>query len=225
VIERKTGSVVLADEDAEERTRIAETLRRAGFEAIEVGSGFDALEFGRGAEVALVLLEVSLPGMTGYEVCHELRQERGSELGIVFLSATRSDPIDRVAGLLLGADDFLAKPIELAELVTRVGRFVRRAGAQAAEADGFTAPTPREREVLELLAQGLVQKEIARALSISPKTVGTHIQKLLLKTNLHSRAELVARAYRSGLVSPLHDRRNGEQQPHSLSPHIVEHVH
>lgn len=75
----------------------------------------------------------------------------------------------------------------------------RRATDRAADAPTLTA---REREVLELLANGHKQKEIATELSISPKTVGTHIQNLFAKIGVHSRAELVARAYQLDLVGP-----------------------
>jgi DNA-binding NarL/FixJ family response regulator len=217
---RKEGPVVLADGDAGERGLVAATLRRAGFDTIEVGSGFDALEAGRAPGVGLVMLEVALPDMTGYEVCHALRRERGDEIPIVFISATRTDSLDHVVGLLLGADDYMSKPLDPSELVARVGRFVSRAGAHAPEsevANGLRL-TKREREVLELLAQGCVQKEIAVELSISPKTVGTHIQQLLIKLGVHSRAEVVARAFRVGLVSPLYDRRASGQTPSRALP-------
>jgi DNA-binding NarL/FixJ family response regulator len=86
-----------------------------------------------------------------------------------------------VAGLLLGADDFIVKPFEPSELVARARRFVIRKRLPAYDAlpdPDVPRLTPREGEVLELLAEGRRQKEIAHALSISPKTVGTHVQNL-----------------------------------------------
>jgi two-component system nitrate/nitrite response regulator NarL len=186
-------------------------LRRAGYETAEAENGFDALEAVRAGGVSLLILDVSLPGMTGYEVCHELRRGNGTQLPIVLVSATRTDSLDRVVGLLLGADDYIAKPLESAEVLVRIGRLLdRRAGVYApveGEPDVLLHLTHREREVLDLLSQGMAQKEIARHLSISPKTVGTHLQKLMGKLGVHSRAELVARAYRAGLVSELQARR------------------
>jgi DNA-binding NarL/FixJ family response regulator len=204
----KEGSVVLADGDKNERAAVAEILRRAGYETVQVGTGSDALDAARSEDVGALLLEVALPDMTGYEVCHELRQE-GVGLPILFVSGTRTDPIDRVAGLLLGADDYITRPFDGSELVARIGRHVsrKRPAPAAPTLEAAVELTTREQEVLDLLAVGRAQKEIAYDLSISPKTVGSHIQKLLMKTGVHSRAELVARAYRSGLVSPLHDRR------------------
>ena len=150
------------------------------------------------------MLEVELPDMTGYEVCRDLRTEKGDEVPIFFLSGTHTDPADRVAGLLLGADDFIVKPFDPGELVARVERFVaRRSTLPRRVADrpaGQPHLTERETEVLQLLADGMKQKEVASALSISPKTVATHIQNLLGKLAVHSRAELVARAYQLRLV-------------------------
>jgi DNA-binding NarL/FixJ family response regulator len=202
----KAGAVVIADGDARERAVAAGSLQRAGYATIEVGSGAEALEASRSWEVGLVVLEVVLPDMTGYEVCRDLREENGDAVPIFFLSGTRTDPVDRVAGLLLGADDFIVKPVDPSEFVARVQRFVdRRAAAPPGRgASGRVAApalTAREHEVLELLAKGRRQKEIATALSISPKTVGTHIQNLFSKVGVHSRAELVARAYQLDLVA------------------------
>jgi DNA-binding NarL/FixJ family response regulator len=111
--------------------------------------------------------------------------------------------MDRVAGLLLGADDFIVKPFDPGELVARARRVaVRQRLSQADPVPNPATPklTPREREVLALLAEGRRQNEIAHELSISWKTVGTHVQNMLSKFGVHSRAELVARAYRENLT-------------------------
>jgi DNA-binding NarL/FixJ family response regulator len=219
---RNEGSVLVADGDVRERRLVAGVLRRAGYETVEVENGFDALEVARAGGVGLLILEVALPGMTGYEVCHELRRESGNQLPIVLVSATRTDSLDRVAGLLLGADDYIAKPLESAEVLARIRRLLaRRADAYApSEGEGeiLNHLTHREREVLDLLAQGLAQQEIARYLSISPKTVGTHLQTLMSKLGVHSRAELVARAYRAGLVSEIQGRREAARTPNGPRP-------
>jgi two-component system response regulator BaeR len=157
-----------------------------------------------------VLLDVCLPGASGYEVCRELRDRFGDTLGIVFVSGERVDSIDRVSGLLLGADDYVVKPFDPDELLARVRTVVRRvarpreSSAGTGHATGSRAAdtelTPRELEVLELLAEGLTQAQIARQLVISPRTVGTHIQNLLGKLDVHSRAQAVALAHRTGLA-------------------------
>jgi DNA-binding CsgD family transcriptional regulator len=97
------------------------------------------------------------------------------------------------------------KPFDADELVARVRRFVKRVVSAPEQANaGNQAPslTRREQEVLELLAEGYRQKEVSVHLSISQKTVGTHIQNLIRKFGVHSRAELVAHAYLIGVVTP-----------------------
>jgi DNA-binding NarL/FixJ family response regulator len=199
------GTVVIADGDRRSRAQIVRALSRAGYRTIDVATAADALEAARRDEVRLVMLEVERPDLTGYEACRELRDEHGDALPIFFVSGTRTDAIDRVAGLLLGADDFIVKPFDRAELVARVRRFVGRRAAVGGAAfddalyDGSRV-TGRERQILVLLAHGKRQKEIAQELSISPKTVATHIQNLLRKLDAHSRAELVARAWTLNLA-------------------------
>jgi DNA-binding NarL/FixJ family response regulator len=203
---RKTGSVVIADGNERERALTSSVLERAGFDTVEVGTGSEALAAVRAGGVALVVLEVSLPDMTGYEVCREIRMDWGEDVPIFFLSGLRTEPLDRVAGLLIGADDFIIKPFDPDELVARVRRFVNRrmAGREVTSAEGRSPQlTRREIEVLNLLVEGRRQKEIAAELVISQKTVATHIQNLLGKFGVHSRAELIARAYLLGHAGTL----------------------
>jgi DNA-binding NarL/FixJ family response regulator len=155
--------------------------------------------------VIVVLLNIRLPGLSGYEVCRQLRERFGQRLPLIFISGDRPEPHDRVAGLLIGADDYLAKPFLPDELLARIRRLLIRTNADEDEKEeGFPASrmTRREREVLHLLAQGLNQNAIAAEFDISSKTVATHIQRILAKLGVHSRAEAVATAYRLGLVHP-----------------------
>jgi DNA-binding NarL/FixJ family response regulator len=200
-MDRKMGAVVIADGDEAARVLAGAALGRAGYEIVEVSTGAAALDEVRENGVALVVLEVSLPDMTGYEVCREIRSQRGDEVPIFFLSGLRTEPLDRVAGLLIGADDFIVKPFDPDELVARVRRFVtRKAWSRSSVTEDGHEPqlTRRELEVLNLLVEGRRQKEIAAQLVISQKTVATHIQNLLGKFSVHSRAELIARAYLLG---------------------------
>jgi DNA-binding NarL/FixJ family response regulator len=148
-----------------------------------------------------VLLDVDVPGVSGYELCRELRDAYGAALPIIFVSGTRVDRLDLVGGLLVGADDYLVKPIDPDELLARVRGHLARSGVPAQAPNG-DAPnlTPREREILALLASGLDQRAIAQELVISSKTVGTHIQRILGKLGVGSRAQAVAYAHRNGLA-------------------------
>ena len=167
------GPVMIVDPEEEARRATADLFERAGYEVRTAASGEEAVDLARGTAPAAVILEIPLGGLSGYEVCRSLREALGSTLPIVFVTGARTEPYDRVAGLLVGADDYLVKPYSADELLTRVRRLVDRARPVAASvADRLTK---RELEVLRLLADGMTQAEIAHRLFISSKTVGSHI--------------------------------------------------
>jgi len=200
----RCGPILIVDDDAPARELVRCVLEGAGYSTIETDTGEEALVLAGEQPPALVLLDVRLPGVSGYEVCRQLRERFGEQLPILFVSGDRTEPHDRVAGLMIGADDYVTKPFLPAELIARVGRLLVRAGAEQPEANGYDGKarlTEREQEVLNLLAEGLSQKAIAAQLYISPKTVATHIQRILSKLSVHSRAEAVALAFREGLVT------------------------
>lgn len=188
---------MIADPDSGFREEISALVADAGYEPSEATTGPETLEAARRLRPRLVVLDVHLPEICGYEVCRALRDEFGSGLPVIFVSAERTEPSDRIAGLLVGADDYLAKPVATDELLARVHVLLRRSAPMLAAASALTA---RELEILYLLADGLTTKDIARRLFISRKTVGTHIEHILLKLGVHSRTEAVALAYRDGLV-------------------------
>jgi two-component system, OmpR family, response regulator len=202
-------AVLVVDNDPLFRAFVRDLLERAGFDVVEAADGEAALSVAALQRPELVLLDVCLPRASGYEVCRELRDRFGDSLGIIFVSGERIESIDRVSGLLLGADDYLAKPFDPDELLARVRTVLRRVAGHAENGNGKALGnavadaelTPRELEVLQLLADGMTQPQIARQLVISPRTVGTHIQNLLGKLDVHSRAQAVALAHRMGLVA------------------------
>jgi DNA-binding NarL/FixJ family response regulator len=195
----KTALVV--DADANTRRVLRDLLVRLDLEVLEAPDGETALEIADATAPSLVVLDVRLPRLGGYETCRALRERLGDSPVIVFISADRTEPGDRTAGLLLGADDYLAKPFSPDELLARVRGHLRRR-KPAAEPDAtFEDLTVRELEVLKLLAIGLSQAEIAGRLVLSPKTVGTHIQHILGKLDIHSRAQAVALAHQHGLIA------------------------
>lgn len=145
---------------------------------------------------ALVLTAVRLPGMSGYELCHELRREFGESLPIVLFSGDRKEPEDRVAALLLGADHCFVEPFDAYELLARMRRLVARSSASSAR----PLLTRREYQILLLLADGRSRLEISRELVISPKTVATHVRHILDKLGARSRAQAIAFAFRARLI-------------------------
>jgi two-component system, NarL family, nitrate/nitrite response regulator NarL len=199
------GTILIVDDDANHRAFVSTMLERVGYRTREAGSGEEALNSVRSERPSCVLLDVLLPGVTGYAVCRELRDEYGEALPIIFVTGERTEPGDRVAGLLLGADDYVVKPFDSDELLARVRRSIVRSDLASGRGDQLRKVfdlTNRERDIVMRLADGMGQKAIAAELVISPKTVATHIQRILAKLGVHSRAEAVAVAHREGLTGP-----------------------
>src|SRR5438132_3269513 len=196
--------VLIADEDDGDRGRLGLLLRDAGHAVIETSSGDDVIRTVREIDLSLVILEVALRDVSGYEVCRTIREEVGHDLPVLFLSGLRTAPYDRVGGLLLGADDYVVKPYARDELMARIRALLRRSRAGTSRrALGLTA---RETEDFALRSEGLTNDEIAARLFISPKTVGTHLENVFGKLGARSRAEAVAIAYRQGFASVTHRR-------------------
>jgi DNA-binding NarL/FixJ family response regulator len=189
--------ILIVDGDHLSRGLMSRVLKRVGYITCEAETGEEALAAAQRERPALVVLEVLLPGVSGFEVCRELKDEFGEALPIVFVSGTRTDSGDRVAGLLVGGDDYLVKPFDPNELLARVRRLLP---ARLAGGETTRKLTPRELEVLSLLVEGLNQPEIAEKLFISPKTVGKHIEHILAKLGVHNRAQAVALAVRAELI-------------------------
>jgi two-component system nitrate/nitrite response regulator NarL len=196
--DERSGRILLADPDERSRAVTVGFLREGGHEPSELASGEEVLEAARRGRPRLAILEICLPGICGYEVCRRLRDEYAETLSILFVSRTRTEPFDHVAGILLGADDYLNKPLAADEFLARVDRLIHR----PATLDAASRLTKREDEVLGLLAEGFTQKEIAARLCISHKTVGTHLEHIFSKLGVHNRLQAVALAHRHHLVRP-----------------------
>ena len=194
-----SNPILVVDDDGDTCAGLVAQLKRAGYTLACAATGEEALDLARRTPPALALIEVCLPGISGYEVCRQLRAAFGEALPIVFMSGERTESYDRVAGLLLGADEYLAKPVAPDELLIRMERLLRRSGPVAPPVAAKL--TGRELQILSLLAEGLHAAEIATRLVISPKTVSTHIDRILRKLGVRSRAQAVALAYRRDLVS------------------------
>src|SRR5437899_1604218 len=192
-------TVLIVDDDPATRAAIAAILGDAGYLTREADCGGDALRAARLEPPGLVLLDVNLPGMCGYEVCRLLRDEFGEQFPIVFVSGARTESFDRVAGLLLGANDYIAKPFAEDELLARVQSLLGHRQLVAARALASRL-TGRELQVLRLLSSGLAPDDIARLMVISPKTVGAHVEHIYMKLGVQTRAQAVAVAYRDELL-------------------------
>lgn len=129
-------SVLVVEDDPSARKFISLTLKKAGYQVREAGSGEEALALFDLQRPSVALLDLGLPGMDGFELCAELRQ-RSEDMAILILTG-RSDDSDKVSGLDLGADDFLVKPFGPDVLLARINAVLRRCSRQSHTADVLT---------------------------------------------------------------------------------------
>ena len=119
--------ILIVEDEVAIREFEAINLRRVGYTTIEAGSGEEALQiFDREPDIDIALLDISMPGMDGFTLCKELRK-RTETLGIIMLTA-RTQEMDKISGLMLGADDYITKPFSPTELLARVDSLYRRVG-------------------------------------------------------------------------------------------------
>ena len=123
--------ILVVDDEPDITALVAYHLARAGYRVSTAGNGQDALKAAREERPDVVVLDLMLPGVSGYEVLRELRQrEETREVGVILLTARREE-IDRIKGLSLGADDYLTKPFSPQELTLRIAAILRRLSAPA----------------------------------------------------------------------------------------------
>ena len=123
--------VLVLEDEANIRSFIVINLKRAGYETIEAGTGQEALDqLKRNPDVDVALLDVMLPDTDGFEVCRRIRAGN-KRIGIIMLTA-RTQEMDKVTGLMTGADDYVTKPLSPAELTARIDAICRRATGEAA---------------------------------------------------------------------------------------------
>src|SRR5215210_7468668 len=126
-----THRILVVDDEADITALVAYHLAKAGFRVSTAANGPDALKAAREERPDIVILDLMLPGISGYDVLAEMRKrDETREVGVILLTAKREEP-DRIRGLSLGADDYLTKPFSPHELSLRVTAILRRVGAAA----------------------------------------------------------------------------------------------
>ncbi len=206
-----TDRVLVVDDEPEIVALVVYHLAKAGYRVSTASSGPDALVRAKQERPSLIVLDLMLPGIDGYEVLERLRQDDATRgIAVLMLTARREEP-DRIRGLSLGADDYLTKPFSPQELVLRVAAILRRIGAPArgevdivdigpiaidrsahrVTVDGDDVElTPTEFKLLLTLAEGrgrvqarghLLETVWEAAPDIQTRTVDMHIQRLRAK--------------------------------------------
>jgi DNA-binding NarL/FixJ family response regulator len=216
-----THHILLVDDEPGLRQAVQAYLEDSGFTVTTAANAQVAWELLQKQKPDLVVSDVMMPQVSGYEFLKQLRDDpRFQHLPVVFLTA-RGMTKDRIAGFRAGVDGYIAKPFDPDELVAVIENLLRKAEPQPTDMaqelaeikallarQGGVIPkepldldlTPRERSVLELLAQGLMNKEIAHRLETSVRNVEKYVSRLFSKTGTNSRTELVRFALEHGLA-------------------------
>lgn len=214
--------ILVVDDDKTFRIILIRYLEKQGYLVEGVSSGKEGLTAFEREPHDLVVSDVMMPEMDGLEFCRNLRNTRSGQLvPFIFLSG-KGELDDRVQGHLMGADDYLQKPFEPRELVAKMEAQLERsrrihaeivrlmqknANAPDVQPAAPVAPpplplTPAEERVFWEVIQGLTNKQISDLLFISPRTVQTHLSRILSKLNLENRSQLVRFAYERGYQPP-----------------------
>ncbi len=126
--------VLILEDEVNIRSFVVINLKRAGYDAIEAGTGMEALErLKEHPDIGVAILDIMLPDIDGFEVCRNIRATN-KQIGIIMLTA-RTQEMDKVTGLMTGADDYVTKPFSPAELTARIDALYRRIGGDKAETE------------------------------------------------------------------------------------------
>ncbi|MBF4764199.1 response regulator transcription factor [Nocardioides islandensis] len=218
---RDTVRVVVADDQALVRTGFRMILTADGIDVVgEATTGQEAVDAARRTRPDVVLMDIRMPEMDGLEATRRILATDGEGPRVLMLTTFDLDEYV-YAALTAGASGFLLKDVTpeqltgavrlvragdalLAPSITRrlVERFAGRGEQASAVHRDLAALTPREREVLKLLAHGMSNAELAAELQLSEATVKTHVARILGKLQLRDRVQAVVVAYETGLVAP-----------------------
>jgi FixJ family two-component response regulator len=200
------ATIHVVDDNASFRTAMERRLKLAGYAVATYSSAQQLLSLPLDDnEPGCILLDVRIPGLSGPELQDRLG-ELGSILPIVFLTG-HADVPTTVRAIKAGAADVLTKPVSSEQLLDAIGKALAHhdiARSQRGELDLIRAQiaklTPRERQVFDLVVRGKINKQIARELGTTVRTIKAHRQQVMEKTKVHSLMELVSVAERLGML-------------------------
>ena len=223
-------TILVADDDLGTRLSISDYLDLSGYNVIAVDNGVDALAMVEKHHPDLMVTDIMMPQMNGYELVRRVRQLSAFRLLPVILLTERTKTQERILGYQSGCDMYLSKPFELEEIAAAIRNLLERSQViksecrflyqeeisfatytkaknghisiptQMQQSQVLTPLTVREQEVLDLLTHGFSNGEIGNHLHLSPRTVEKYVSSLLRKTETSNRAELVRFAIKHDLV-------------------------
>lgn len=216
--------ILVVDDDAILRMALSRYLEKRGYLVQDVGTAIEALTVFEQNSPDLVVSDVMMPEMDGFEFCRRLRATRSGQLVPFIFLSSKGEVEDRVQGHSIGADDYLIKPFEPRELLAKIEAQLERSRrihseivrlmqtvassvGNAVEAPVVAPPaplplTPAEEKVFWEVIQGYTNKQIGDRLFVSPRTVQTHLSNILSKLQLENRSQLVRFAFERGYKPP-----------------------
>jgi DNA-binding NarL/FixJ family response regulator len=187
--------ILIIEDEPELRDNLIEVLKLHGFDTLTTGNGRQGVELARQERPDLILCDVTMPVIDGYGVLRLLREDANiSRIPLIFLTAM-GERADVRAGMNLGADDYLVKPVSIDDLLSAIEARLERAQQQGGFNANFTSSQPleklgistREAEILLWVAQGKTNSEVGVILSISSGTVKKHLEHIYAKLGVEGR--------------------------------------
>ncbi len=204
--------LLLIDDDPNLIMLVKDYLEFRGYDVLTAENGREALEILEKMIPDLMICDIMMPEMDGYSFVEQIRNNPRTEwIPVIFLSA-KSQSKDRIQGLNVGGDVYMIKPFEPEELVAQVesslkqtNRLLQHNNKTSTLDKQINVPrdvelTPTELKVVTLVSQGLANREIAKKLKVSQRTIESHVSNMLNKTNLHNRTELARWAIENNLI-------------------------
>ena len=203
------ASILVVDDNPK---LLADALPMYGYDVTVAEDGIEALKilFEKEEQFDLMLLDVMMPNMDGWDTLKAVRKNKKTEYTPVIMLTAVSEDQKVVSGLKIGADDYIVKPFILPNLLARIEAVLRRSNWQIEKSPkqektlnkdvNIDALTPKEKEVLGLLAKGVTNNEIADKLSVSIVTVKTHLNSIFKKLKVENRTQAVLLAMQINLV-------------------------
>jgi DNA-binding NarL/FixJ family response regulator len=215
--------VLVVDDDMTLRVALTRYLEKRSYLVQGVGSGTEALSVVETDPPDLIVSDVMMPEMDGFEFCRRLRATRTGQLVPFIFLSSKGEVEARIQGHSMGADDYLMKPFEPRELLAKIEaqlersrrihseivRLMQKSDSAAALTSPAHSPqsvlplTPAEEKVFWEVVQGLTNKQIGDRLFVSPRTVQAHLSNILNKLDLENRSQLVRFAFEQGYKRPV----------------------
>lgn len=225
---RENKRLLLIDDDPNLILLVKDYLEFRGYEVVTAENGREALEVLEKEIPDMIICDVMMPEMDGYTLVDHVRQDpRTSWVPVLFLSA-KGQSQDRVKGLNTGADVYMVKPFEPEELVAQVEsslkqatRLIHHSGTATDTGPKIQVPfdvelTPTELKVVQFVARGMANREIAQEMNVSQRTIESHVSNMLGKTGLHNRTELARWAIESSMAWSAKKSEVTNEEPETL---------